>query len=258
MTVDNANNGNTLFNDANAFIEDVEDTNSEIDVTTIVGEGKKYRTTEDALRSIVHKETHIQKLERENRELRELSLKAKTTEELLKAIQNNKNGAGSDDNSSDQFRSRETQTPSNTPTRDDLLKEVLSVLEERKAKENQELNLSTVKNALITQYGAQYPQALNKLSVELGLSQTEIDNMAKTSPKAFLKLVGVELKDPVRNPVPSSSSIRTPNNENLSGERGMKYYENLRKTNPRLWDNPKTQNEITNQALKLGQKFYEI
>ena len=37
----------------------------------LVGEGKKYKTQDDLAKSVLHKESHIQRIERENAELRE-------------------------------------------------------------------------------------------------------------------------------------------------------------------------------------------
>jgi hypothetical protein len=264
MTVDNTNDPSLFNDDATAFLESVETqlnngepADKEAILSLLVGEGKKYKTVEDALRSTVYKEDHIRKLEYENKQLREASLKAKTTEELLNAIRNNK-VQDPDDTLGVNEQTRQNTSNAAPTTKDELLKEVLSVLEERKAKDTYESNLQTVKTALVRQFGTQYGEALNRISVELGLSQAEVDNMAKRSPKAFLKLVGVDPKVLTQNPVPNPSSFRSPNPENLSADKGYKFYENLRKKDPRAWESPKTQNEITQQALKLGPRFYEI
>jgi hypothetical protein len=49
----------------------------------LVGEGKKYASAEDALRSVPHAQKHIQTLEAEMAELKEELAKRKTTQELL-------------------------------------------------------------------------------------------------------------------------------------------------------------------------------
>jgi hypothetical protein len=51
-----------------------------------VGEGKKYKSAEDALRSVPHAQEHIQTLETEMAHLKEELSKRKTTEELLDEI----------------------------------------------------------------------------------------------------------------------------------------------------------------------------
>lgn len=262
MTVENQNVDQSLFNDAEAYLEETNSFSNdapkdqEAILSLLVGEGKKYKTVEDALRSTVYKEDHIQKLQRENAELRAVAQKVKTTEELLQAIQNNKttNVQNQDDN----FGLNRTSETKTVPTTDEVLKQVLSVLEERRAKESEEANLQTVKNALVQQYGTRYTDALRNISNDLGMSQSEIDAMAKRTPKAFLKLAGVEIKDAVRNATPSPSAFHSQTSTNPSGDRGFKYYENLRKTNPKLWEKPTTQNEITQQAFKLGDRFYQI
>ena len=52
----------------------------------LVGEGKKYSSVEDALKSVPHAQKHIQTLESELATLKEELSKRKTTEELLDEI----------------------------------------------------------------------------------------------------------------------------------------------------------------------------
>ena len=49
----------------------------------LVGEGKKYSSAEEALRSVPHAQQHIKTLEEEMAELKEELSKRKTTQELL-------------------------------------------------------------------------------------------------------------------------------------------------------------------------------
>jgi len=51
-----------------------------------IGEGKKYKSLEDALSSLPHKETFIEQLKRENEELRNKMQESKTVDDLLERI----------------------------------------------------------------------------------------------------------------------------------------------------------------------------
>ena len=52
----------------------------------LVGDGKKYSSVEDALKSVPHAQKHIQTLESELATLKEELMKRRTTEELLDEI----------------------------------------------------------------------------------------------------------------------------------------------------------------------------
>ena len=56
------------------------------EVQALVGEGKKYQSTEDALRSVPHAQKHIETLESELAEVREELTKRRTTQELLDEV----------------------------------------------------------------------------------------------------------------------------------------------------------------------------
>lgn len=148
--------------------------------SVITAGGREFKSTDDLDKHITHAQTHISKIEEENRALREQLQKqesqSKSVEDILAKIESN--------------------TPSEEPTVqyqaqgqreevdiDSLLEQKLN---ERKAKELQNNNYSQCMSEAKKLFGDEYLEKLNSMSAELG-----IDNgvdLAKNSPQAFKKL----------------------------------------------------------------------
>src|SRR4030043_1329496 len=56
------------------------------EIAELVGEGKKYKSVEDALKSVPHAQQHIQTLEEENARIKAELVARRTTEEILEEI----------------------------------------------------------------------------------------------------------------------------------------------------------------------------
>ena len=73
----------TIFDQATPDVVETQQNAIPTELAEFVGEGKKYQTVEDALKSIPHAQSHIQKLEEEMKQAREELAKRKAAEELL-------------------------------------------------------------------------------------------------------------------------------------------------------------------------------
>lgn len=150
----------------------------------LVGEGKKYKTAEDALRSIPHAQSHIQKLEEEAKQLRDELAKRKAAEELL------------EDFKATGFKpqGQEDQPPKAEPV--DYEQIVASVLAKKeaqtKAQQNIDTVISTFKNAFGDKDKAE--EMYTKVALESGLSIPALNQLAATSPEAVMRLAGITKK----------------------------------------------------------------
>ena len=159
-----------------------------------VGEGKKYKSAEDALRSVPHAQEHIKTLEEEMAQLKEELTRRKTAEELL-----------------DEMKSGIQPTEA-TPQgvefdQDRLMQLVNQTIEQKEQQTKAKQNAQTVASKFTEQYGAQAEAAYNKIAQEAGLTVQQLNNLAATSPNVVMKLAGFETKStPVGKP---SSSINT-------------------------------------------------
>lgn len=160
----------------------------------LVGDGKKYQSVEDALKSVPHAQKHIQTLEAELAAAREELTKRKTTEELLDEI---KSGVQPKEN------------PQGVELdQDKLLQLVNQTLEFKERQKQAKSNASQVASKFTEKFGNQAEIVYKNIALENGLTEQQLNNLAASSPNVVLKLAGLtEAKiTPVSKP---TSSINT-------------------------------------------------
>ena len=144
----------------------------------LVGEGKKYSSVEDALKSVPHAQKHIQTLESELATLKEELSKRKTTEELLDEI---KSGI------------QPQATPAGTEfDQDKLLQLVDQTLEVKERQKAAKSNADTVASKFTEKYGSKAEEVYNSVARDSGLTVQQLNSLAASSPKIVLKLAGLE------------------------------------------------------------------
>lgn len=161
-------------------------------VTELVGSDKKYKSVEDALKSIPHAQSHIQKLEEEAAQLREELAKRKSTEELLDELKTT---------------GLPEKTPPATFDSESLVKAVEGVLSQREIQAKAKQNVESVIAAFNTQYGEKGPEMYKKVAEESGLHLASLNNLAANSPAAVLKLAGITQVS--QTPGKTTSSVNT-------------------------------------------------
>lgn len=146
----------------------------------IIGEGKKYKSAEDALKSVPHAQEHIKTLEQELAEAREELAKRKTTQELIDELK-----------SGNQVESTAQEPALDTDRLEELISETLSRREmQTKAKSN----ASQVASKFTEKFGDNAESAYNQIAKESGLTVQQLNNLAATSPNAVLRLAGLDGK----------------------------------------------------------------
>ncbi|MFG1549478.1 hypothetical protein ABMA80_15780 [Halobacteriovorax sp. FRX-3] len=148
-----------------------------------VGEGKKYKTVEDAVKALAFSQHHISTLESETAKLREAQTQAKTIDEVLATLQ--KKQQPSDDNKG----SDNPDPVSQKPTDDlDVEATVKRLLEQHTSTAQAEANHKQVVDAVQAKFGSKAFDVWDKAEKELGIN---LEQMAQTSPAATLKLLGI-------------------------------------------------------------------
>lgn len=151
------------------------------EVNELVGEGKKYKSVEEALKSVPHAQTHIQKLEDEARQLREELARRKTAEELLSEIK--------------QVQVPQQQTIGSVEADPEVLSQIVEqVLEKKTAQQQAQQNAKSVVEKFTAVYGEKAEKVYNDVAKALGMSQQELNLLAMKSPSAVLKLAGFDSK----------------------------------------------------------------
>ena len=164
------------------------------EVQAVIGEGKKYQSPEDALKSVPHAQKHIETLESELATVREELTKRQTTQELIDEL---KSGV---------------QAPAQTVqsaelNQDNVMDLVNQTIATRENKARAESNAKAVAAKFTEQYGDKAEVTYNSIAKELSLSVSQLNELAATSPTVVLKAAGLSAaKAPV---VSSSGDINT-------------------------------------------------
>lgn len=176
------------------------------EVSEFVGEGKKYKSMEDALKSIPHAQSHIQKLEDELAANRAVLEKSRAMEELLQELRQQK--------SNEQRTEAPTQLQPQVPV--DVDKAVEEALNRKEIERQAKQNAAVVIDAFKAAYGDESKTKFEELASETGLPMSALNNLARTSPDAVLKLAGLTKKS--GGFVPHSTSSVRPGAVNESPE----------------------------------------
>lgn len=227
----------------------------------LVGDGKKFKDPNELARGKAEADAFIARLTREQEELRRELNTRLTLEQYLDKMGN---GVNQNNGRSDPPPNEPNGDGSNTTA---LKPEDIEALIEKKVSERerqriQSQNLAEAKQKLVEAFGNDYPSKLREVSTSLGLTEDHLNKMASESPKAFLKLVGAD--NPAQKPqtpnslfVPPTSQTTARPNNGLSGERTKKYYDEIKKRDPKAYWSPATQNQLHKDALRLGRDFFD-
>lgn len=181
------------------------------EVIEFVGQGKKYSSVEEALKSVPHAQKHIQTLESDLQQLKEELAKRRTTEELLDEL---KSGIQPPESTSQQVGL----------DKEDLTEIVNRTLEFREAQKKARDHTQSVASKFKEKFGETAQTAYETLAAENGLTVQQLNTLAATSPNAVLKLAGIGSSQVSGVASKTSSSINTealqsnPNTGNLSAK----------------------------------------
>lgn len=202
----------------------------------LVGEGKRYKTPAELAKGKLAADEAIRQREAENAQLRaqlaELTTKLQGTQpEPLSA------SGGLDD--------------------DELVNKIVQVQQKLRTQEQVTANVETVKNTLLELFG-NFETADAHIAAkarDLGMSIEQLQSLAAERPKAFFKLI--EVTEPTPAATPSRGTVNPVALQNLQGATQVKpgtyeYYQNIHKTNPKLYFTPEIQNALMNDAMKAA------
>ncbi len=222
-------------------------------VEQLVGEGKKYASVEEAIKGLAFAQDHIKNLEQEQAALRDEYNKALTTAEVLERV-----------------RERQPPTPPVTPPAQvtptppvaetpDLDERIRDNIRKTREEETLKANITEVATRLVAIYGSEEKanEVVKAKAAELGVSVEFLQDVAAKSPKALFAQLGVSVDSLNTNIAPRSEI-----NVGISPNRGapkpgtMAAYEELRKTDPKMYWTPRIQTQLHKDALEKGSAFY--
>lgn len=157
------------------------------------------------------------------------------------------------------------QTPVNDVNQpakpDDIKSLIASEYQHLKAAEQEANNYNTVKAKLEEVYGEGYKTALAKQSNDLGMTAEEVDSLARRNPKVFMRTFGLDAatrKDSAFEAPPRSAQRSDNFVPGSNKPRTMAYYQKLKQSNPKLFLDPKINNQMISDIKLIGEEaFYD-
>lgn len=224
--------------------------------TDLVGEGKKFRDEKELAKAKVRSDLYIQDiLKRQDQTLAEYdSLKKQydaraSLEEKMDQLES-------------LYASRETPPkadiqsppPKQLPPEDEFDKFDKFLSAREKAKQEQS-NLESSKKMLKEQLGDNYVQVIRERIEGLELSETDVNALAKRSPKTLARILGIEKQEETLFQAPPTSQKRNDSFKPSALKRTWSYYQNLKASQPRLYLDPKIAVQMHNDHIAMGSQF---
>lgn len=227
----------------------------------LIGDGKRYKDLSAAAKALVEKDMFIERLKAETAEARAALRGEQKMDEFLEKLRSaqNTNGIASTQNTMSGETASNQQNSNQTQITKALTAEEVQELLDRRDREKQEAaNLSLAVQKVKETYGANYTAVMRQKAEELGMTPDYLTGLAKSQPKAFLKLVEADAnqKGKTFNPTSSLNAAAVAAGK-PTGERTNEYYRNLRKQiGDAEFFKPKVQNQLHDDMLRLRDAFF--
>jgi hypothetical protein len=224
----------------------------------LVGEDKKFKDAQALAKGKAFSDAHIALLERRFDELSEDYKRLKKDadagarlQELLDKMENQPQHTTSREPT---VNSNEVNTKPALGL-DEVESLVSSKIQQHEQTRRERENFAKVEALLKERLGSNFKAILKEKSTSLGLTDDEVNTMARKNPNLFSKTFDLDAKpqESFQAP-PRNSSTFTPKG---SQKRGWSYYQDLKKKDPTAWMQPKVAIQMLKDAQEMGEKeFY--
>jgi hypothetical protein len=218
----------------------------------------KDKTPEELLKAKVESDLYIKTLERQKDEFRndflKMSEESKAQAKLQDLIDRLERRENTNDNTP---TTREEHVEKPTFDRTELESLISTKIQETEMNKKKSDNFRMVQSKLKEEFGDNFQPVLQERMNQLGLTTEEINNLAMRSPTAFYNMIGMgqqrqggeDFQSPPRNTQRSDSfSPKSP-------KRSWSFYQNMKKTDPKTYWDPKTQVQMHKDSSTLGDAF---
>jgi hypothetical protein len=225
----------------------------------LVGEGKKFKTPDDLAKAKLESDRFIEKLQNEQRELREELAKRLSVEEALRKARE------SDTSVEQPSTSGQAPPPKREePRPTDISAEVTKVLAQKERERLVQSNIDQVTDKMTSTFGSvdKAAEVIQNRARELGMPVSKLQELAAENPKAFYTLIGVtdKVADPPKtsswNNVKNPTAMKSGSAASTVTPGTYKWYEEIRKSDPATYFSPRVQLQMDKDAREKGEKFY--
>lgn len=226
-------------------------------LTELVGEGKKFKDPEALAKGKAHSDHHIEILERRFDDLRseyeKVLNESKTQTKLQELIdQMEARGQRRDDTNDDTPHVSENQSAFDPQ---EIEKLITTKLQEADIRKREADNLRKAEDRLKEQFGPRFWTSVDEKANNLGLTRDDVIAMAKKSPEAMLNTLGLNQKIAHDDITPPRSNTRDPQFNMGAKKRTWSYYQELKKSDPKTYYDPRTAVQMDKDAITLGEAF---
>lgn len=226
----------------------------------LVGEGKKFKDVSDLAKGKAYSDSYINTLilqrdemRNEYKKLLEESKSRARLEELLTKIEEKDQQLSSREKEIPMNSNEDKQQPAFDPNQLESL--IDSKIQQRELTKKEQENYNTVRDRLQERFGKNYGDVLKEQAESLGLSDEEINLMARKNPNLFFKTFDLttpqkqDFQSPPRSEQRSSLAPKTE-------KRNWNYYLKLKEKDPMAWFDPKIAVQMDKDLQAMGQDFY--
>lgn len=224
----------------------------------LVGPGRKFATVEDMARGKYEADVLVTMKNKAFDTLRDDYLKLQadynagaTLKELLTTFQ-----AQQPSSNEEPQKVNEVQQPTAIDPKQ-IESMISSEVQKMKMNEVQTQNYNQVRDKLIERFGPNYQAAVKSQIEELGISDDLFTTLAKSNPKMLYRTLGLDQPPQQRQDfqAPPRSSQNSAGFAPQNTQHTWNYYQELKKKDPKLYSNPKTQVQMHKDYLELGTAF---
>lgn len=213
---------------------------------------------EALIKKAVNADQHITTIERRLDEIRQDFLTEREQNQTKAKLEDLINQYQSKLASSEQPIAKEViEKPFNPEQIKSLIAEALPQHISRYEEENKKrTNLETVKEQLTKRFGDNYQNVYKDRLKSVGLSAQQADDLAKTSPEAFLNALGInqQQRETFTAPPASTASFAP----TLKKDPKYSDFMKMRKENPKAYYDPKIANLMDKLAQEQGEAFFDV
>lgn len=221
----------------------------------VADKGDKFRDPEELAKSVFNANLHIKSIEEELAEARANQAQADYAKTLLEELRKGQQPASGEPT---QRTDNNTGGTSGTTTQkepEDIKKLVEEAIAHREHTRSRDENLKKANDLMVERFGDQAVAEFNKRSQALGLDKDSLMDIAAKSPTAFLSMLGEAPKVETNRQTGSTVNTASFSSSN-SGKRDWRYYQDLRKSDPKAYRSPRVQTQMERDYAELGDKFW--
>lgn len=223
----------------------------------LVGEDKKFKDVDALAKGKAYADSMIDKMTAEQKQLREdyLSLRNEynTRARLEDLVEKLSTQQPSSSNSNPQANEDRNKPDFDLTKLPELVSSEINKIEGQR---KQDQNFREVQSKLTERFGTNYQNVLKSQIDELGITSSELTELARNNPKLLYKALKLD-EEPTQDlfQAPPQSQRRSDNFSPSVKRRDWDFYEKMRLDKPDVYWDPKTQVQMHKDAQELGKAF---